>query len=88
MKTRFVAATVEQRFMAAAPQLMIGDRAYDSDLLDQQLRQQHGIELIAPHKVNRSKPKPVSSRQVCEGRLYTEKLDSCCYARRACMGRP
>jgi len=32
---------------------MIGDRAYDSDPLDARLRQQFGIELIAPHKSNR-----------------------------------
>ena len=36
--------------MNALPERMIGDRAYDSDRLDQQLRQQYGIELIAPHK--------------------------------------
>jgi transposase len=43
---------------------MIGDRAYDSDPLDQQLQQQHGIELIAPHKVNRSKPKTQDGRKL------------------------
>ena len=32
---------------------MIGDRAYDSYLLDQRLRQKYGIRLIAPHKYNR-----------------------------------
>lgn len=32
---------------------MIGDRAYDSDSLDQRLRQKHHIRLIAPHKYNR-----------------------------------
>ncbi len=33
-ETRFVEATVEQRFTAAPPERMIGDRAYDSDPLD------------------------------------------------------
>jgi len=32
---------------------MIGDAAYDSDPLDQQLRRDHGIELVAPHRPNR-----------------------------------
>ena len=32
---------------------MIGDKAYDSDRLDQRLRQQYGVELIAPHRVPR-----------------------------------
>jgi transposase len=34
---------------------LIGDRAYDSDPLDERLRRR-GIELIAPHKSNRRKP--------------------------------
>ena len=33
---------------------MIGDRAYDSDALDEELRQD-GVEMIAPHRSNRSK---------------------------------
>jgi transposase len=34
---------------------MIGDRAYDSDPLDQRLREGYGIELVAPHNPTRSK---------------------------------
>lgn len=34
------------------PQRLIGDKAYDSDLLDQDL-QQLGVEMIAPHRANR-----------------------------------
>jgi transposase len=34
---------------------LIGDRAYDSDPLDERLRRR-GIELIAPHRSNRKKP--------------------------------
>ena len=36
------------------PENLIGDRAYDSDPLDEQLRRD-GIEMIAPHRSNRSK---------------------------------
>jgi transposase len=36
----------------AKPQNLIGDKAYDSDALDQSLKQQ-GIEMIAPHRSNR-----------------------------------
>jgi len=32
---------------------MIGDRAYDSEPLDELLLEQFGTELIAPHKTNR-----------------------------------
>ena len=43
---------------------MIGDRAYDSDPLDERLRQQHGIDLIAPHKVNRRRSKTQDGRKL------------------------
>jgi transposase len=58
-----VEETLEQRFLAAVPQRLIGDRAYDSDPLDERLRQQYGVELIAPHRKNRSRP-PTQNSQV------------------------
>ena len=36
----------------AKPQHLIGDKAYDSDALDKELKQD-GVELIAPHRSNR-----------------------------------
>ena len=39
----------------AKPENLIGDRAYDSDPLDEELRRD-GIEMIAPHRSNRRKP--------------------------------
>jgi len=47
--------TVEQRFTEDLPERLIGDLAYDSDPLDAKLADQ-GIELIAPHRQNRTKP--------------------------------
>lgn len=47
--------TLAQSHVAATPARLIGDRAYDSDPLDAELAAQ-GIELIAPHKRNRTKP--------------------------------
>jgi transposase len=38
--------------LEAKPQNLIGDKAYDSDGLDDQLKQQ-GVEMIAPHRSNR-----------------------------------
>jgi len=38
------------------PENLIGDRAYDSDKLDEELRDE-GIEMIAPHRRNRVRPK-------------------------------
>ena len=34
------------------PKHLVGDNAYDSDKLDSELRR-YGIELIAPHRMNR-----------------------------------
>jgi transposase len=47
--------TLEQRFIEEAPERLIGDLAYDSDPLDAKLAER-GIELIAPHRENRSRP--------------------------------
>jgi len=38
--------------LEAKPEYLIGDKAYDSDKLDEQLREQ-GVEMIAPHRSNR-----------------------------------
>jgi transposase len=47
--------TLEQSLVVEPPDHLIGDKAYDSDLLDEAL-QERGIEMIAPHKCNRKKP--------------------------------
>jgi transposase len=47
----------------AKPDNLIGDRAYDSDSLDAQLREQ-GIEIIAPHKSNRRRRKTQDGRRL------------------------
>jgi transposase len=56
-----VRETLKERFLQTRPKRLIGDRAYDSDPLDRQL-QQDGIEVISPHKFNRSKPKTQDGR--------------------------
>lgn len=58
-----VEATLADRFTAEAPQRLVGDRAYDSDPLDETLRQ-HGVEMIAPHRRNRQKPKTQDGRKL------------------------
>ena len=56
-----VEPTLASCFTAALPQRLIGDKAYDSDPLDQELAA-WGIELIAPHRANRRKPKTQDGR--------------------------
>jgi len=57
-----VEATIKSRFITKTPKRLIGDKAYDSDPLDERLREKHGVELIAPHKSNRRKPKTQDGR--------------------------
>jgi transposase len=47
----------------AKPERLIGDKAYDCDGLDRDLKQQ-GIELIAPHKQNRQRAKTQDGRKL------------------------
>ena len=48
-ESKLVEDTLRQRHVEAAPERMIGDRAYDSDPLDERLREQQ-VELIAPNR--------------------------------------
>ena len=49
--------------LEAKPEKLIGDRAYDSDELDQALAQQ-GIEMIAPHRANRVRRRTQDGRRL------------------------
>ena len=44
-----VERTLESRFTYDKPERLIGDKAYDSDPLDERLKEQ-GIEMIAPNR--------------------------------------
>ena len=62
-EVRLVQLCFDFYMIEAKPENLIGDRAYDSDPLDQKLRHQ-GIQLIAPHKYNRRKPRSQDGRQL------------------------
>jgi hypothetical protein len=55
-------STIKSLFIRCKPQKTIGDKAYDSDTLDQELKQENNIDLIAPHKENRVKEKTQDMR--------------------------
>ena len=57
-----VEKTLEDRFVGDLPQKLIGDRAYDSDPLDERLAEM-GVEMIAPHRTGRIKPKTQDGRK-------------------------
>ena len=51
-----VEPTLQHRFLRETPERLIGDKAYDSDPLDRRVRENLHVELIAPHRWNRSRP--------------------------------
>jgi IS5 family transposase len=51
---KLVEETIDSRFVKGKPKNLIGDKAYDSDPLDEKLRKKK-IKLIAPHRQNRRK---------------------------------
>jgi hypothetical protein len=59
-RVKLVEATIDSSFTQYAPD-KLGYEAYDSDSLDQQLYQERGVEMIAPHRRGRKK----SSTQYC-----------------------
>ena len=58
-----VEATLAANCAREEPERLVGDRAYDSDPLDAALAKR-GIEMIAPHRRNRKKPKTQDGRKL------------------------
>jgi transposase len=58
-----VEATLAASCADEEPERLIGDRAYDSDPLDEAL-EERGIEMIAPHRSNRKRPKTQDGRKL------------------------
>jgi len=58
-----VQGTLAEVLTAERPARLIGDKAYDSDPLDEELAER-GIELIAPHRANRKKPATQDGRKL------------------------
>ena len=62
-EVRLVEQTLLARFTDERPRKLIGDKAYDSDPLDEKLAE-FETEMIAPHKVNRKKTKTQDGRKL------------------------
>jgi transposase len=60
-EVRLVQLCFDSYLIEAKPENLVGDRAYDSDPLDDSLRRD-GIEMIAPHRSSRVKP-PTQDRR-------------------------
>jgi transposase len=69
-EVKLVEATIESSFVVQTPERLIGDKAYDSDGLDQHLKENRSIEMIAPHKRNRARPR---TQDGCKRRRYKRR---------------
>jgi transposase len=63
-EVKLVEATIDSSFTPDAPDRMIGDKAYDSDPLDERLLRERGIELIAPHRGKRRRQRTQDGRKL------------------------
>jgi len=61
---KLVDATVDSSFTQYAPNKLIGDKAYDSDELDRRLLDERNVEMVAPHRRGRKKPKTQDGRKL------------------------
>ena len=52
-ESQLVEETLKNRFTHRYPRRLIGDKAYDSDLLDSTLAERFNIKMIAPNRRNR-----------------------------------
>jgi transposase len=68
-EVKLVQLSFDFYMIEAKPEKLIGDKAYDSDRLDEELSEE-GIEMIAPHKRNRKKRKTQDGRSL---RRYTRR---------------
>ena len=63
-EVKLVEATIDSGFTRYAPDKLVGDKAYDSDGLDQQLLNERGVEMIAPHRRGRKKSPTQDGRKL------------------------
>ena len=63
-EVKLVEATIDSGFTQYAPDKLVGDKAYDSDELDQRLLNERNIEMVAPHRRGRKKRKTQDGRKL------------------------
>lgn len=74
-EVKLVSDTLDARHVSDLPGRLIGNKAYDSDPLDNDLAKR-GIEMIAPHRDNRKKPKTQDGRKLRRSkRRWCAKLE-------------
>jgi len=63
-EVKLVEETIDSSFTRYAPNRLIGDKAYDSDDLDQRLMDERQVEMVAPHRKGRKKPNTQDGRKL------------------------
>jgi len=63
-EVKLVEETIDSSFTQYAPNKLIGDKTYDSDGLDQRLLDERQVEMVAPHRNGRKKPKTQDGRRL------------------------
>ena len=63
-EVKLVEDTIDSSFTQYAPDKLIGDKAYDSDPLDDRLLEDRGVEMIAPHRKGRKKSNTQDGRKL------------------------
>ena len=62
-EARLVQLSLDLVFLDDLPENLVGDKAYDSDPLDAEVKKR-GVEMIAPHRRNRTRPKTQAGRRL------------------------
>ncbi len=62
-EVKLVQLNLPFRMVEEKPKNLIGDKAYDSDALDEDMREK-GINMIAPHRKNRKRPRTQDGRRL------------------------
>jgi transposase len=62
-EVKLVQLSFDFYMIEAMPEVLIGDRAYDSDDLDDDMRGK-GVKMVSPHRKNRKKPKTQDGREL------------------------
>jgi transposase len=63
-EVKLVEANIDSTFTRYAPDKLVGDKAYDRDNLDDQLLDERGVEMVAPHRMGRKKPRTQDGRKL------------------------
>ncbi len=63
-EVKLAETVLDSLFIAEKPEKFIGDKAYDSDKLDDDLLKKQGVEMIAPHRRNRTEEKTQDGRKL------------------------